>query len=93
MNTRFDPRPDIDYDHGYWVDLLKYAHTHNRSLWGLLHGFRCCGCRITEGSNKVLRFDFEEVFKELGIDEISFKEKWIAPNRMGITRLLRRAII
>ena len=84
-----DPRADLAQDHDAWVSVLTTAYHEDRELWGLLHGFRCCGCKLTSKPSGRLRLnlDLVQMIDSLGEDTKFFKDRWLDPNRGKITNL------
>lgn len=92
MTKPIDPRDDMVDDHDIWVEVLTSAFVMDRKLWGLLRGFRICGCRVIERGNGKLRFELDELCKELGVDEDDFKKEWIDSVREQIAYLFRKVM-
>lgn len=46
-----DPRPDLAEDSLLWVTFLTLAAQESMQLYGVLHGFRCCGTRLIKATS------------------------------------------
>lgn len=90
-----DPRPDLAEDSVLWEALLGWAARHDpgagteASLFGLLHGLRCGGCRLVRRPDGRLRLNYTALLD--GWDETELREHWLMPNRQGIAAAVRAA--
>lgn len=90
-----DPRPDLAYDTKEWAKFLTMAEIKDKTLAGVLHGFRCCGLRIDRTRRGyVLR---PEVDPDTKISMWSCKNEylyashhWLKPYQNEIVELLER---
>ena len=51
--NRYDPRQDLWEDSNYWKVVLKEAEKVNKWVYGVLHGFRCGGAKLTYDNGKI----------------------------------------
>ena len=56
---KYDPRPDIEKDHYIWFQLLLIAENENKNIYNLLHGLRCCGCKLKLKNKCKLKLDLK----------------------------------
>lgn len=93
-----DPRPDLEDDSGMW-DVVLYeamqadrrAGTEHseRSIYGLLHGLRCGGARLTVTEQRKLRLDYQAL---LGWwNENRLRREWLMPARAEIAAVFEAA--
>lgn len=80
-----DPRPDIEEDHQLWDAVLRAAWARGRGdnpIYGLLHGLRCGGARLTKKENGSLHMEYEALLKVWEKERIL--NDWLKPNVVGI---------
>lgn len=85
-----DPRPDLG-DSARWRELLTAAYTHDGhdqgGLFGALHGLRCLGASLREGTGGLRLFP-----GELAADEYrALREVYLVPHRAALVNLLAQA--
>lgn len=51
--NRYDPRQDLWEDSNYWKIVLKEAEKVSQEVYGVLHGFRCGGAKLTYKEDKI----------------------------------------
>jgi len=77
-----DPRPDIQDDHDLWVEVLITAYRRDGRLHGVLHGFRCAGCKLVEEDGRLkLKGNYPEYAED--------RRKWLMPMKEAVMELFR----
>lgn len=85
-----DPRPDLVEDSDLWEALLDLVGD-DPDLWGVLHGFRCAGLRIVEGSRGfVLRPRLPSEIWQTEDEYKKDRERWLLPRKERIAKALAR---
>ncbi|MGI8474862.1 MAG: hypothetical protein ACR2OO_00550 [Thermomicrobiales bacterium] len=83
-----DPRPDILHDTHHWLLLLRSAHSQDggdpHGLFGVLHGLRCLGARLTVGDGQ-WRIERGEMAPA---EYRAYRTDFLAPRAAAITSLL-----
>ena len=91
----YDPRPDLADDSRLWDAVLISARKHDpdpegkRSLFGLLHGLRCCGARLKWTTKGTLRLDYEPVIEHCGWTREELLNKWLLVHKSEIQQAFR----
>lgn len=84
-----DPRPDLADDTGDWQRLLGAAYIVAPELWGALHGFRCCGARLSPNTadrgKRITPGDWDRGI----IDYREAARKWLEPFAGELKKLMR----
>lgn len=87
-----DPRPDLVEDSRLWKRLLALAYDADVNLCGALHGFRCCGTRITRRQDgRGWRLHWGGASEGGWRDEEDYnaaKARWLEPRRELVVGLL-----
>lgn len=82
-----DPRPDLEKDHGYWVELLTLAKAENQNIFGILHGLRCGGANLVGDRITGLRI----IPGEWDANSYAeYRDKYLRPNIEIIKNLLAK---
>ena len=93
--NKYDPRPDLKEDHGYWRLVLKEADKLDHNLYCILHGYRCVGTRVKVDEG-ILKLKKGEEWDQYWKDEKSYKKesyKSLLPYRNLIKEILKRALL
>lgn len=84
-----DPRPDLREDSFFWRQALRLAYP-AADFFGLLHGLRCGGARLTITEKGSFRLDFKQVVDDWpGETMDSFRARWLEPHRELFVGLFR----
>ncbi len=80
-----DPRPDLFADHAEWAAILDMAHQEGDEIWGILHGLRCGGAKLSAHATYGLVIERgewgEEAYK-------AHKAEHLTPRSKQVLRLL-----
>lgn len=87
-----DPRPDLKQDSRLWAAVLLSAQRHDpdpegsKSLFGLLHGLRCCGALLKWTDKGTLWLDYEPVIANSGWSKEELLNEWLLVRKNEIRR-------
>jgi hypothetical protein len=86
-----DPRTDLISDSEDWTRLLNAAEKVNEELAGTLHGFRCCGARLTKTSQGYIIEPCLDPKSSKWLTKAGYqidRDKWLIPHKDDLIKLL-----
>ena len=87
-----DPRPDLAEDRPRWETLLRLAYIADKPglLFGLLHGLRCGGARLTVQGNQ-WKLDYKPGLAELAAEQATKWEQFLFSQKDRLFAWLQEA--
>ena len=87
-----DPRPDLADDRPRWETLLRLVYIEDKPslLFGLLHGLRCGGARLTVQGNQ-WKLDYKPGLAELAAEQATKWEQFLFSQKDRLFAWLQEA--
>ena len=89
-----DPRPELKYDSNAWARLLTMVEQDgDRTLLGILDGFRCLGLRLHRGrEGYVLRPEYDPKTSGWASEAryMADRDRWLVPRQAELIHYLDR---